>query len=601
MEEVSSSHTREPLKSFEPVSNPLNFEHPSAQQSVSTSDPFGWVAEDPQMARSVLAKTEDELIHGLSALMRNKVELERAQHALGHLLRQVDDARRELASIKNQIRVVDDELSSRMSEHTRVLDEISHQSEVLQTERIRQLEQQESVLKAKAEITAIFQQLSETRAELSEGNEQLTELTLKRKTLQDDVTRLTQEHEGLESELGPLRTELDERIVAREALIEQISIIEKHLQYLGAEKEQLAVHTPTLRDQYLFWEEQVSLLSEKASGLKSDHEQKSAEVQRVETEKSRLIQERDRVVAELSNYEQKLNTLRFNFAEVQERLEEARQALISTEQEHDEAVARLITAREEHAALERSLEMARKSVVDQRSPEPVLTDRTESQVHPVDLLVVPPSEVEPEEEFSTQTLDVSESPTAPETLQPVEPVEVVQAVQPVEAPKLPVEISSELPSVSPTWNPYTLESEFFTEEELDARKVVQLMRKFPGLTGSMILRGNGPALASDLPEELHPYFASTDRAYGKLFESWPDRVGTIPAGENDLTTNRLGDRFVTVVPGKDLYLIVSHTPENLRRGLLAKLSTIANELSQMYPGEREERSRSDREVAGITA
>ncbi|MBV8587344.1 MAG: hypothetical protein JO308_13735, partial [Verrucomicrobia bacterium] len=175
MEEVSSSHTQEPLKSFEPVSNPLNFEHPSAQQSVSTNDPFGWVAEDPQMARSVLAKTEDELIHGLSALMRNKVEQERAQHALGILLRQVDDARRELASIKNQIRVVDDELSSRMTEHTRVLDEISHQSEVLQTERIRQLEQQESVLKAKAEITAIFQQLSETRAELSEGNEQLTE------------------------------------------------------------------------------------------------------------------------------------------------------------------------------------------------------------------------------------------------------------------------------------------------------------------------------------------------------------------------------------------------------------------------------------------
>jgi len=599
MEEVSS-HAQGPLKSFEPVSNPLNFEHPTAQ-SVSTSDPFGWVAEDPQMARSVLAKTEDELIHGLSALMRNKVEQERAQHALGHLLRQVDDARRELVSIKNQIRVVDDELSTRMAEHTRVLDEISHQSEMLQTERIRQLEQQESVLKAKAEITAIFQQLSETRAELSEGNEELTELTLKRKTLRDDVARLTQEHEGLERELAPLRTELDERIVAREALIEQISVIEKHLQYLGAEKEQLAVHTPTLRDQYLFWEEQVSLLSEKANGLKSDHEQKSAEVQRIETEKSRLVQERDRVGAELSNYEQKLNTLRFNFAEVQERLEEARQALINTEQEHDEAVARLITAREEHAALERSLEMARKSVADQRPPEPVLTERTESQLHPVDLPVVPPSEVKGEEEFPTQALDVSESPTAPETTLSVEPLEAVQAVQPIEEPKLPVEICPKLPSVSPTWNSYTLESEFFTEEELDARKVVQLMRKFPGLTGSMILRGNGPALASDLPEELHPYFASKDRAYGKLFESWPDRVGTVPGGENDLTTNRLGDRFVTVVPSKDLYLIVSHTPENLRRGLLAKLTTIANELSQMYPGEQEDPSGADSEVAGITA
>jgi chromosome segregation ATPase len=204
MEEVSS-HSPEPLKSFEPISNPLDFEHPPSQQSASTSDPFGWVSEDPQMARGVLAKTQEELIHGLSALMRNKVEHERAQHALAHLLRQVDDARRELASIKNQIRVADDELSTRMAEHTRVLDEISHQSEVLQTERICQLEQQENVLKAKAEITTIFQQLSQTRAELAEGNEQVTELTLKRKTLQDDVARLTQEREALDTELAPLR------------------------------------------------------------------------------------------------------------------------------------------------------------------------------------------------------------------------------------------------------------------------------------------------------------------------------------------------------------------------------------------------------------
>jgi predicted nucleic acid-binding Zn-ribbon protein len=600
MEEVSS-HAPEPLKSFEPVSNSLNFEHPPAQQSAGTSDPFGWVTENPEMARSVLAKTEDELIHGLSALMRNKVELERAQHALAHLLRQVDDARRELTSIKNQIRVADDELSTRMAEHTRVLDEISHQSGVLQTERIRQLEQQESVLKAKTENTTIFQQLSQTRAELAEGNEQLTELTLKRKTLQDDVLRLTQEREGLEAELAPLRTEIDGRIVAREALIEQISVIEKHLQYLGAEKEQLAVHTPTLRDQYLFWEEQVSRLSEKANDLKSDHEQKSAEMQRIETEKTRLIQERDRVGAELSNYEQKLNTLRFNFAEVQERLEDARQALISTEQEHDEAVARLITAREEQAALERSLEMARKTVVEQRSPEPVLTERTEAQLHPVDAPVVPPSKVELEEEFPTQALDLLDSCAGPLTPEPVEAVEPVEPVQSIEEPKLPLEISSELPSVSPAWDSYTLESEFFTEEKLDARKVVHLMRKFPGLTGSMILRGNGPALASDLPEELHPYFASKDRLYARVFENWPDRVSTVPVGENELTTNRLADQFVTVVPSKDLYLVVSHTSENLRRGLLTKLTTIANELSQMYPVGREEPSESDRDVAGMTA
>ena len=390
-------------------------------------------------------------------------------------------------------------------------------------------------------------------------------------------------------------------------------VVEKHLQQLGAEKEQLAVHTPTLRDQYLFWEEQVSLLSEKANDLKSDQEQRSVEMQRIETENTRLIQERDRVEDELSKYEQKIDILRFNITEVQERLEETRQALVSTEQEHDEAVARLITAREEQAALERSLELARRSVVDQRAPEARLTERAEPPLHLVDLPAVPPGGVEPEEEFPTQAFDLHESPPVPVTPQRPEPVEAVEAVEPVEAaepveaveppeePKLPLEICAELPAVSSVWDSYALESEFFTEEELDARKVVQLMRKIPGLTGSMILRRNGPALASDLPAELHSYFASRDRVYGKLFASWPDRVGSVAIGENELTTNRLGDRFVTVVPSKDLYVVVSHTPENLRRGLLAKLTTIANELSQMYPADAAEPVGSGWEVAGITA
>jgi hypothetical protein len=609
MEEVSPL-APEPLKAFETVSNQLNFGHPPAQSNAGTGDSFAWVSEDPDMARSVLAKTEEELIHGLSALMRNKVEQERAQYALAHLLRQVDEAQRELASIKNQIRVADDELSTRMTEHTRVLDEISRQSEVLQTERIRQLEQQENVLKTKAEITAIFQQLTQNRAELAEGNDQVADLTLKRKTLQDDVLRLTQAREGLEAELAPLRTELDERIVARESLIEQMSVLEKHLQRLGAEKEQLAVYTPTLRDQYLFWEEQVSLLSEKANDLKSDHEQRSAEIQRIETEKTRLIQERDRVGAELSNYEQKLNSHRFNFAGVQQQLEEARRALISTQQEHGEVVARLITAREEQAALERSLEMTRKSVVEQWSPEPGLTEWTEPKLHPVVLPVDPPSEVKSEEEFSAEAFDLVESPAIPVTPHPFErlqPIELVQSVEPVppvrplEEPKLSLEICSELPAVSSAWDSYALESEFFSEEELDASKVVQLMRRFPGLTGSMILPENGPALASDLPEELHPYFVSKDRAYGKLFANWPDRVGSVAVGENELTTNRFGDRFVTVVPSKDLYVVVSHTPENLRPGVLAKLTTIANELSQMYPAGREDSVRSGSDLAAVRA
>jgi hypothetical protein len=297
-------------------------------------------------------------------------------------------------------------------------------------------------------------------------------------------------------------------------------------------------------------------------------------------------------------------------------LEEARRALFSTQQEHDEVVARLITAREEQAALERSLEMARKSVVEQRSPEPDLTEWTEPKLQPVDLPVVPSSEVKPEEEFPTRAFDFVESPTIPVTPQPVQPLQPIELVKPVEPappvqpveeptlpeePELPLEICSELPPVSSAWDSYALESEFFTEEELDASKVVQLMRRLPGLTGSMILPENGPALASDLPEELHSYFVSKDRAYGKLFATWPDRVGSVVIGKNELATNRLGDRFVTVVASKDLYLVVSHTSENLRRGVLAKLTTIANELSQMYPAGRKDSVRSGSDLAGVTA
>ena len=107
---------------------------------------------DPEMSRTVLSKTEEELLGSLSALMRNKVEYEKAQRALAHTVLEIDQAKQEVAGVKRQVAAAEDELNTRLADHERVVDEIAQARSELQRERSKYLEFQNELIAIRNEI-----------------------------------------------------------------------------------------------------------------------------------------------------------------------------------------------------------------------------------------------------------------------------------------------------------------------------------------------------------------------------------------------------------------------------------------------------------------
>src|SRR6267154_5189789 len=73
-----------------------------------------WLRMDPSLTRSVLAKTEEELLGSLAALMRNKVEHEQASRRLAQIQIDTGQAKRELETIREQIRQAEEEVATRL-------------------------------------------------------------------------------------------------------------------------------------------------------------------------------------------------------------------------------------------------------------------------------------------------------------------------------------------------------------------------------------------------------------------------------------------------------------------------------------------------------
>jgi hypothetical protein len=71
-----------------------------------------WLRMGPELSRTVLSKTEEELLGTLSALMRNKVEHEKAQRALANTILEIEQAKQEVAGVKRQVVAAEDEYSS---------------------------------------------------------------------------------------------------------------------------------------------------------------------------------------------------------------------------------------------------------------------------------------------------------------------------------------------------------------------------------------------------------------------------------------------------------------------------------------------------------
>jgi hypothetical protein len=148
---------------------------------------------------------------------------------------------------------------------------------------------------------------------------------------------------------------------------------------------------------------------------------------------------------------------------------------------------------------------------------------------------------------------------------------------------LPLLFGAEAHPIAAEWDSYPLESEFHTDEQLDARKVAELVSQLPGLEGCLIVKNHGPVLASQMPERFHPHLKVPDRDYALLFERLEKKVEDLDLQNAHLATFDLGQEALTVTQANQAFVLVNHRQTKLRPGMPEKLASIAFEVARMYP------------------
>lgn len=538
-----------------------------------------WLRMDPELSRTVLSKTEEELLGALSALMRNKIEHEKAQRALANTVLEIERARQEVAGVKRQVAAAEDELTTRLAEHDRVADEIERARAELQAERSKYLESQD-------ELIAIKKEIEQARSEKAAASEVLAELQLGQRTVRAEIESLQGQVAGLHDErhsalqqFEPIRKELDERLVAREALIEQITTMERHIAELTSTRD-IRMNA-----------QRIALVGHGTESMRDEIQQLKTEIERIEKERIRLANERDRVESEFAGLQGRLNLARSSYAETLERLDEARAALAVTEKEHDKAVSKL---QDVHEPETKPLELrAEPAGEQQQTPEQVIVNQAntlgqEGTVkEPAEELAVREQgdEAVPGDLTQEPALDKPEhEPELKEpTQEPNEPAPEPVVKEPEPEPALPLLTNEPLPAVIATWDPYRLESEFFTEETLDAHRVAHLVSELPGIENVLIVRQRGAVLAGNLPERLRDHLKTPDRDYERLFCAWSNRAQERKNAGTQTGTFQVEDEFLTATQANAIFVIVSHERPRLHPGVEEKLVAVAEELDKMYP------------------
>jgi archaellum component FlaC len=517
-----------------------------------------WLRMDPELSRSVLSKTEEELLGTLSALMRHKVEHEKAQRALANTVLEIQQAKQEVAGVKRQIVAAEDELSTRLADHERVTQGIAQARSELQAERSKYLEFQD-------ELIAIRNEIEEAQKEKAAASGHLNELQLQHGTVRAEIDRLKNEiaalhHErhNVSQQIEPIRKELDERLMAREELIEQIMVLERHIEELTSTRD---IRTNAQR---------IALVGRGTESVRDEIERLKTEIERIEKERVRLGEERDRVESEFAGLQSRLSSARSSYAETLEKLNEARSALAVTEKDHNEAVSKLA------------------HVQKQETKPPVSVGPMEEEPEkPEEVVVVPANTLlaEPALEEPPQGLTVKEQMDEPLSTKgeprPVFAEPAAKEPQPDSA--LPLLTGEPLPVVVPTWDSYRLESEFFTEETLNANRVAQLISELPGIENVLVVRQRGPVLAGGLPDQLGNYLKTPGRDYERLFGNWPNRTQQSKTASTQTITFQVDHEFLTATQTNNIFLVVSHERPKLHPGVEEKLAVVTEELDKMYP------------------
>ena len=424
-----------------------------------------WLRMDPSLTRAVLAKTEEELLGGLAALMRNKVEHEQVSRRLAQVQIDAAQAKHELDAIKQQVRRAEEEVATRINEQGRIGEEITSVRQELATLREEHRHHLEVVSGLKNDAAQAQLLLAEADQRLGSVKLEAEAKLAEHREVTAQLDQIKKEKVALEDELAPLRAEIHDRIGAREALIQEIAVLYRHVSDLGARKEHQAAEVSQFGSRHAELRNELETLQVHLSDLLA---QKGALEQAV----GEAIGKREQLQAEVAVLETSLQEL----TEAREKAEQAR--------------------REEG---------------------------------------------------------------------------------------LPLLFGSEFHPISHNWDSYPLESEFHTDEELDAEKVAELVAQLPGLEGCLIVKNHGPVLAAQLPERLHAHLKVPNRNYNLLFERLEKKVHEYNLPNARLATFDLGDEGLTVAQASHAFVFVNHKQTKLRPGIPDKLASIVTEVARMYP------------------
>ncbi|HYY28593.1 MAG TPA: hypothetical protein VE860_11640 [Chthoniobacterales bacterium] len=480
-----------------------------------------WLRMDPSLTRAVLAKTEEELLGGLAALMRSKVEHEQVNRRLAQAHNDNQQARQKLEAVKDQIRRAEQEVATRLNEQARLNEEMTRIRVEVDALRREHQEYVELVAVLKNELTQTRQSLNEAQQNLNTAREATENQFVAHHEALERLTQTHHETRVLEGRLVNLRAEVDERIRAREALIADLLALQDHVSDLTGRREALVADSSAIEAHH-------SDLHEKVAGLRVEHSNLLTEIENLRQAAAQHAEAGERLASSLKELQVEVDdrtsereSLLQQVSGTQAQLTDLLSTKGGLERSIDEAGARHLTLQSEIAALESHLQ--------------ALASAAES------------AEKARNEEG------------------------------------LPLLFGVETQKVAPEWDSYALESEFHTEEKLDAHKVVQLVASLPGLDGCMLVKNHGSVLASQLPERFHDHLKVPNRNYQLLFDRLEDKVEEHNLQNARLATYRIGEQALTIAQANHAFLFASHRQPKLRPGLANKLASVVAEVSKMYP------------------
>jgi predicted nuclease with TOPRIM domain len=325
----------------------------------------------------------------------------------------------------------------------------------------------------------------------------------------------------LETTLAGLKAEVDDRIRAREALIAETVLLHQQVSDLAMDKEREGAEVFALAASH-------SELQDKVDGLRAGQGSLLSEIEELRRNVAEHVARREQLKTELKDLHNEIGAA----AVERQRLQ---QSIVEEEASVGDLSARKKTLEQEVAA----------ATDQQRGLQ---------------------AEVAALEARFRELADAAE-----------------KAEQARIAEGLPLLFELEAPHVAPEWDPYPLESEFHTDEALDAKMVAKLVSMLPGLEGCLIVKNQGPVLASQMPERIHGLLKVPERNYQLLFERLRNKVEEYNLQHARLATFDLGTEALTVAQADHTFVFVNHRQAKLRPGMPGKLASIVTEVAKMYP------------------